>query len=63
MDDKKAKELLIKSGLSENKANEISAHFTRVFNEDKKKGKEEIEINELKSNNTKIKNVSEVITK
>jgi len=60
MDNKKAKELLIKSGLSTAKAEEVSTHLARFYNEDKKKVKEE-NINEVvvskKTSDKKIKEV------
>jgi len=72
MDDKKARELLIKSGLSENKAKEVSGHLAREFNKDQEhhKKKKEIDVSEVVArskkgfvNNYDDKNLSEVITK
>lgn len=61
MNEKKAKELLIKSGLSERKAGEISGHLARVFNEENKKKDEEVK--EVKIVHMKSKNLSEVVTR
>ena len=72
MDDKKARELLIKSGLSENKAKEVSGHLAREFNKEQEHHKKkEIDVNEVVVrsnkkgfvNNYDDKNLSEVITK
>lgn len=59
MEEKEAKKLLIKSGLSEKKATEISSHLAREFNKEVK----EKDVNEvvIKKPKIKVRDVNEVL--